>query len=301
MNREQQHCILTCTREIVANYIEAYQKYDVIKIKICDGIAIRTAVWIAKTYFERHNAKTSPEADTPLSVNSSLIDVTLSELGLFTEPSDEATEHKSHSRKGKKGVTLTTMTENDEDVARPMASTMTGATKRVVHPSAPKNWYDRVSAQCTWNEDLWKYDESKIPDQGVVFNNHYPWDVWTAHGRPPKENEEPRGWPPTPPPKDRPHHVMIQSPRSRVAYPTRWLNWPDPLVVDQGNEDLPSPAQSHRSNRHGHRDVQRHRSPTPDTGPNTIPILTPPPLPLAEQNEASWCHWHLQFIWLPQG
>jgi len=70
---------------------------------------------------------------------------------------------------------------------------------------------------------------------------------------------------------------MIQSPRSRVAYPTRWSNRPDPLVVDQGNGDLPSPAQSHRSDRHAHRELQRHRSPTPDTGPNTIPDPDPTP------------------------
>ena len=174
MNRERRHRILTRTREIVANYIEAYQKYDVIEAKIRDGIVIRTAVRIAKTYVERRNAKTSPEANTPTSVNSSLIDVTPSELGLFTQPSEEATERKLHSRKGKKGVALTAMTEDDEDVARPMASTTTGATKRVVHPPAPKDWYDRVSAQRARNKDLRKHDKSKIPDQGVVFNDHYP-------------------------------------------------------------------------------------------------------------------------------
>ena len=70
---------------------------------------------------------------------------------------------------------------------------------------------------------------------------------------------------------------MIQSPRSRVAYPTRRSNRPDPLVVDQDNEDLPSPAQSHKSNGHARREVQRHRSPTPDIGPNTIP--DPDPIP----------------------
>jgi len=89
-NRERRHRILTRAREIVANYIEAYQKYDVIEMKIRDGIVICTAVQIAKTYVERRNAKTSPEADTPTSVNSSLIDVTPSELGLFTQPSEEA-------------------------------------------------------------------------------------------------------------------------------------------------------------------------------------------------------------------
>jgi len=193
MNRERRHRILTRMREIVANYIEAYQKYNVIEVKIRDGIVIRTAVQIAKMYVEHCNAKTSPEADTPTSVNSSLIDVTPSKLELFTQPSEEATERKLHSRKGKKGIALTTMTEDDEDMARPMASTMTGATKHVVHPPAPKNWYDRISAQRAQNKDLRKHDESKIPDQEVVFNDHYPWDVWAAHGRPPEENEEPEG------------------------------------------------------------------------------------------------------------
>jgi len=173
-NRERRHRILTRAREIVANYIEAYQKYDVIEAKIRDRIVICTAVRIAKTYVERRNAKTSPEANTPTSVNSSLIDVTPSKLGLFTQPSEEAMERKLHSRKGKKGVALTAMTEDDEDVARPMASTTTGATKRVVHPPAPKDWYDRVSAQRARNKDLRKHDKSKIPDQGVVFNDHYP-------------------------------------------------------------------------------------------------------------------------------
>ena len=57
-------------------------------------------------------------------------------------------------KRRKKGVALTTMTEDDEDVARPMASTTTGATKHVVYPPAPKDWFDRVSAQCARNEDL---------------------------------------------------------------------------------------------------------------------------------------------------
>jgi len=93
----------------VANYIEAYQKYDLIKMKICNRIVICTTVQLAKVYVKRCNAKTSPKANTPLSFNSSIIP---SELG-FTELTEEATECKLHSRKGKKGVALTTITEDD--------------------------------------------------------------------------------------------------------------------------------------------------------------------------------------------
>ena len=60
--------------------------------------------------------------------------------------------------------------------------------------------------------------ESNIPDQEVVFFDHYPWDKWAAE-RPlntiSELQENPPEDPPTPPPKDRGPSVMIQSPRSR--------------------------------------------------------------------------------------
>jgi len=111
-------------------------------------------VRLAKAYVEHCNAKASLQADTPMTSSSSLIDITPSELRLFTELTEEAKEHKLHLRKGQKGIALTMETKDNEDMERPVASIMTRATKCVVHHPAPKDCFDRVSVQHARNDDL---------------------------------------------------------------------------------------------------------------------------------------------------
>ena len=60
----------------------------------------------------------------------------------------------------------------------PPLSTTTGGTRRPFHRPPPPNWWNRVNTQRARNDEIRDTRKTQIPDQGVVFDNHLPWNVW---------------------------------------------------------------------------------------------------------------------------
>ena len=207
--RQQRH-LLNHTRSIVVNYIEKLRKYDVVDSNMRNEIMVATAAQLAKTYVKNHEAKATSEASTPMSFKSDHLELPPLALGLFMNT---------------EGTGATQVEEvidcNEEDKETQDPSTSTGDTRHTIHPLAPHDWPDRVSVQCTQNEDIRKHQQSTIPNQGVVFVDQFPWDSWAATGGQVKQEDKtsPGGIPPPLPPEDQPS-IMIQSPKSRTALPT---------------------------------------------------------------------------------
>src|SRR6266571_1430478 len=201
----RQHQLLNCARSIVTNYIEKLRKYNEVDLKMCDEITVAMAVRLAKTYVKNHKAKATSEASMPMSFKSNHLELPPSALGLFLDSEKTGTTHDEEVNDHNKG-----------DRETQDASTSTEGTRRTVHPPAPQDWPERVSAQRARNEDIRRHQRSSIPDQGVVFVDRFPWDSWAASSGQVKQEDKtsPGGVPPPLPPKDRPS-VMIQSPKSR--------------------------------------------------------------------------------------
>ena len=193
-------------------------------------------------------------------------------------------EHTPKSPKSARPTYIEEIPESkDREEPLPL-STTTGGTRWPYHRLPPPNWWNRVNTQRARNDEIHDTGQTKIPDQGVVFNNHLPWDVWA--GPLPLETggvkREVESKPPTPPPKDLPYGMTIQSPRSRMIYPTRWTNHLDPLIINPVANDQPAPIVSGQlaSTSTGHSNPSqvpsaRMKSPSPIRGPSTIPGLGP--------------------------
>ena len=68
--------------------------------------------------------------------------------------------------------------EETRSKGEPPVSTTTGGTKWTYHRPPPPDWWHRVNMQRARNDEIRATGESKIPDQGVVFDQHLPWDIW---------------------------------------------------------------------------------------------------------------------------
>ena len=169
----------------------------------------------------------------------------------------------------------------DKDREEPLSlSTTTGGTRQPYHRPLPPNWWNQVNTQWARNDEIRDTGQTKIPDQGVVFDNHLPWDVW-ANPLPLEAGGvkwEIESKPPTPPPKDLPYGITIQFPRSRTIYPTRRMNRLDPLIISPPVDSQPAPIASRRSaststrcSNLSHVLTARTKSPSPIRGPSTIP------------------------------
>ena len=162
---------------------------------------------LAKMYVEKRNTKRTSTKSTPMSFKSEL---PASALGLLLDTDQKGKAHDNE-----------VIDHSDQDYeGNPDMSTTTGNTRRTVHPPAPTNWPDRVSAQCIRDSDLWKFNTSTILDQGVVFIDRFPWDTRAASSGLNREKEEQEGSPPAPPSKDYQPSVVVQSPRSQMIHPT---------------------------------------------------------------------------------
>jgi len=269
----RQRQLINRARSIIANYIEKLKKYDVVNSNTRDEITVATAARLAKTYVKNREAKVSSEASTPMSFKSDHLELPPSTLGLFLDTEGTGAAHTEE---------VTDLNREDGETHDP--STSTEDTRCTVHPPAPQDWPDRVSAQRARNEDIRKHQRSSIPDQGVVFVDRFPWDSWAASSGQVKEEDEtsPGGIPPPLPPKDRPS-VVIQSPKSRMINPTCHSTQPDPLVSNQPQPNRPpTPTPI----------AQKARPSWPVRGPSTIPEPKPPPPLIVEEDRASTCQWH---------
>ena len=110
-------------------------------------------------------------------------------------------------------VHIEEVAEDETGEEQPPLSTTTGGTRQLYHHPLPPNWWNQVNTQRARNDEICDTGQMKIPDQGVVFNNHLPWDMWAKPL--PLELEgmkqEVKSKPPTPPPKDLPQGMMVQS------------------------------------------------------------------------------------------
>ena len=255
---ERRQCQLVIrARDIVANHVKKFQKYDSIDARTRTDITVATARQLAKMYIKKRNAKRTSTESTPMSFKSEL---PASALGLLLDT----------DQKGKARDEEVIAHSNQDYEGNPDISTTTGNTRRTVHPPAPIDWPDRVSAQRMRDSDLWKFNTSTIPDQGVVFVDRFPWDTRAASSGLNREKEGQEGSPPTPPPKDYRPSVVVQSPRSRMMHPTRRSMQLDPLVIDHVPPD--EPITNSRARVH-----IRTRFPSLCGGANTIPEPKPPP------------------------
>jgi hypothetical protein len=66
----------------------------------------------------------------------------------------------------------------------PTASTSMNNDQHVYHRPPPPDWIDRVNTQKARDDTLRRFGNTEIPDQGVVFEGHVPYDAWTSPRRP---------------------------------------------------------------------------------------------------------------------
>jgi hypothetical protein len=66
----------------------------------------------------------------------------------------------------------------------PSASTSVGQDQHIYHQPPPPDWLDRVNSQRAREDALRSFGRTSIPNQGVTFVGHVPYDVWTFPCRP---------------------------------------------------------------------------------------------------------------------
>ena len=291
--REQ---IISRARGIVSDYVEAQGKYKEVMGAPYNDILLATATQVARTYIKRHEEKASQQS-TPMSgVSRMHLDVPNRWLGIFTPSSRRDPDISTVSTRivpppdalyiseGRNplseepapkilqsvGQAHLEVVEDETKGELPPLSTTTGGTRQPFHCPPPPDWWNRVNTQRARNDEIRDTGKTQIPDQGVVFDNHLPWDMWAKPSDLELEDvkREDGSKPPTPPPKDSPLGVMIQSPQTRAIYPIQRANRPDPLIISPPVDYIPIPA----VNRQASSTSTRRTNPGQDPG---IEALSP--------------------------
>jgi hypothetical protein len=255
------------------------------------------ATWEGKRYVKKRSTRKSGKASITSSrsgMHSGRTSSSVSEKGNPILPGRPATRQPPTEQ----GSAVEIVPPEGATVAPSMSTSVTDEQKPFQRP-APSGWADRVNAQRARNDFRRSGEHTSIPDQGIVFQGHIPYDAWATRIRPVAalETVKEESVQPTMRAATRRAHFLGNTsitPMSQQYYPGRINPTTDPLlgsriVVDPGgsgtdpgggsdqSDEPPSVAQGrrrldpppHLDNRSASRQRSRETSPNRQRRPRS--------------------------------